>query len=158
MSDLNANDDAFPLHVIAIGLQDRPGAAHSVADVFAARGLQMEAFQGTSDSLSADGHAALLVLFRAAPDRAALVTRVLRRLSSVRSAERLDANDPRLIQSVLVAGAPSTPPGIRLVAIDAQTALAWGAPAALQTWLQSDEAPTRLGAVRLDFVYHDAPR
>ena len=156
MSNLHATDKAFPLHVIAIGLQDRPGAAHSVADVFAARGLQMEAFQGTSDNLSADGHAALLVLFRATPERAHLVTRVLRRLSSVRRAERLDADDPRLLLSVLVAPPNEVPDGIQLIALDPRSALALGAPAAMQAWLQSATAPARLGAVRLDWISAEA--
>jgi len=147
-----ARKSAFPLHVIVIGLRDRPGAAHSVADVFSARGLQMEAFQGTSDSLSADGHATLLILFRATPERAALVTRVLRRLSSVRDAELIDANDPRLRLSVLIAAGPTPPTGIHVVSIDAQTALAIGTPGDLLVWLQSDAAPVRFGAVRLDVI------
>lgn len=155
MTDLDADDITFPLHVIAIGLQDRPGAAHSVADIFAARGLQMEAFQGTSDSLSADGHATLLVLFRASPDRANLVTRVLRRLSSVRRAERLDANDPRLLLSVLVATPDAVADGIRLIPLDTRSALALGSPAHMQAWLLSTTAPTRLGAVRLDWLSAD---
>lgn len=149
------DDRDFPLHVIAVGLHDRPGAAHSVADVFSARGLQMEAFQGTADGLSADDHAALLILFRASAERAGLVTRVLRRLSSVRSAELLAADDPRLMQSVLVE-APDAPPigitGIRLISLDERTALAIGSPIALQGWLASASAPRRLGAVRLDIL------
>ena len=147
-----ASSESIALHVIAVGLHDRPGAAHSVADVFSVRGLQMEAFQGTSDSLSAGGDASLLILFRAAPDRANLVTRVLRRLSSVRYAERLDATDPRLIQTVLVAGKGSAPDGIRLIPLDPDTALAVGTPAPMHAWLHSEHAPIRLGAVRLDYL------
>ena len=143
---------AFPLHVIAVGLHDRPGAAHSVADVFSARGLQMEAFQGTSDSLSADGHAALLILFYASLERASLVPRVLKRLSSVRCAELLAADDPRLVQSVLIATTDTTPPDIKIVALDQQTALATGSPSSMQAWLTSDNAPRRLGGVRLDVL------
>ena len=146
------DDRDFPLHVIAVGLHDRPGAAHSVADVFSARGLQMEAFQGTADSLSADGHAALLILFRASTERAGLVTRVLRRLSNVRSAELLAANDPRLMQSVLVEAPDAAPTGIRLIPLDERTALATGTPIAMQVWLASASAPRRLGAVRLDIL------
>lgn len=156
MSETSVRKSAFPLHVIVIGLHDRPGAAHSVADVFSARGLQMEAFQGTSDSLSPDGHAALLILFRATPERATLVTRVLRRLSSVRHAELIDAGDPRLRLSVLVAAGPTPPSDIHLVSIDTQTALAIGAPGNLLAWLQSDTAPARLGAVRLDVIDRQA--
>lgn len=152
MTEASVRNSAFPHHVIVIGLHDRPGAAHSVADVFSARGLQMEAFQGTSDSLSADGHATLLILFRATPERAALVTRVLRRLSSVRHAELIDADDPRLRLSVLVAAGPTPPASVHLVCIDAQTALAIGAPDDLLAWLQSDTAPARFGAVRLDVI------
>ena len=80
-------DTDFELHVLAIGLEDRPGAVHSVAEVFSGRGLQMEAFHGTADGLNPDGHAQALILFRASRDRADLVTRVLRRLSSVRRAD-----------------------------------------------------------------------
>ncbi|SDH37421.1 hypothetical protein [Propionivibrio dicarboxylicus] len=152
MTEASVRKSAFPLHVIVIGLHDRPGAAHSVADVFSARGLQMEAFQGTSDSLSPDGHATLLILFRATPERAALVTRVLRRLSSVRDAELIDAGDPRLRLSVLVAAGPTPPASVHLVSIDAQTALAIGMPGDLLAWLQSENAPVRFGAVRLDVI------
>ena len=53
-------DTDFELHVLAIGLEDRPGAVHSVAEVFSGRGLQMEAFHGTVDGLNPDGHAQAL--------------------------------------------------------------------------------------------------
>ena len=149
----------FRLHVLAIGLQDRPGAVHSVAEVFSGRGLQMEAFHGTADSLNPDGHAQALILFHATADRAELVTRVLRRLSSVRCAELLAADDPRLLQSVLVARdqagavAPtSAPEGIGLLPVDAHSAMAVGLPSAMQAWLSSDGAPRRLSAVRMDLV------
>ena len=143
----------FPLHVIAIGLHDRPGAAHSVADVFSGRGLQMEAFHSTADSLSPDGHASALILFHASADRASLVNRVLRRLSCVRNSELLTAQDPRIIASVLIAPAEATAPaGIRISVLDAQTALAAGSLAAMQDWLASASAPSRLGSVRLDLL------
>ena len=143
--------EELPLNVLAIGLLDRPGAAHGVAEVFSGRGLQMEAFHGTAGSLDPDGQAQALILFRADRDRANLVTRVIRRLSSVSRAELLAADDPRLIQSVLIAGAvASAPPGISITALDAVTALATGSPAALQTWLASSVPPRRLGALRLD--------
>jgi hypothetical protein len=145
--------DVFPFHVIAIALHDRPGAAHSVADVFSGRGLQIEAFHSTADSLNPDGQASALILFRANPDRAELVTRVLRRLSSVCRAELLSSDDPRLIQSVLVAHDDTGPtPGISLIPLDASIALAAGSPAAMQAWLASGQAPRRLGAVRLDLI------
>ena len=141
----------FPLHVISIGLHDRPGAAHSVADVFSGRGLQMEAFHSTADSLNPDGNASALILFHANSDRANLVTRVLRRLSSVRSAELLAADDPRLIQSVLIVHSDTSPPDdISITSLNSLTALASGSPAAMQAWLASGKAPQRLGAVRLD--------
>ena len=119
-------DTDFELHVLAIGLEDRPGAVHSVAEVFSGRGLQMEAFHGTADGLNPDGHAQALILFRASRDRADLVTRVLRRLSSVRRVE--------LGQGV---------------------ALAAGAPKAMQAWLDSDSPPRRMGAVRIDLLQGD---
>jgi hypothetical protein len=141
----------FPLHAIALGLLDRPGAAHSVADVFSGRGLQMEAFYSTADSLNPDGHARALILFQASPERADLVCRVLRRLSCVHRAELLSPDDPRLVQSVLVAntGMPA-PIGITIAPLDAQTALAAGSPAAVKAWLDSDDAPPRHGALNLD--------
>jgi hypothetical protein len=143
----------FPFHVIAIGLHDRPGVVHGVADVFSGRGLQIEAFHSTADSLNPDGHASALILFQASPDRASLVTRVLRRLSSVRSAELLAADDPRLVQSVFVARSEAaTPPSIRIIPLDEKTALAAGSPAAMRAWLASGTAPARLGAIRLDRV------
>ena len=142
---------AFPLQVIAIELQDRPGSVNSVAEVFSGRGLQIEAFHGTAGRLNPDGHAHALILFRAGADRASLVSRVLRRLSSVRRAELLAAADPRLIQSALIARHDAPPPaGISVSAIDAQTALAAGSPAALQDWLAGDDAPRLLGALRID--------
>jgi len=147
------NSSGFPLHVIAIGLHDRPGAAHSVADVFSGRGLQMEAFHSTADSLNPDGHASALILFYANPDRADLVTRVLRRLSCVRSADLLSADDPRLLQSVLVAHSEAEPPAaIRVIPLNPITSLAAGSPAAIQAWIDSGSAPQRLGAIRLDLI------
>ena len=144
---------SFPLQIIAIELQDRPGSVNSVAEVFSGRGLQIEAFHGTAGNLSPDGHAHALIVFRAGADRASLVTRVLRRLSSVRSAELLAADDRRLVQSVLIARCDAQPPaGVSLCVLDAQTALAAGSPAALDAWLAGDNAPRRLGALRLDLL------
>ena len=143
----------FDLHVLAIGLEDRPGAVHSVAEVFSGRGLQMEAFHGTADRLNPDGHARALILFRASSDRADLVTRVLRRLSSVRRAELLGMDDPRLVQSVLIRDeGRELPAGIRLVDLGHDVALAAGAPKAMQAWLDSATPPQRLGAVRIDLL------
>ncbi|MEI7611916.1 MAG: hypothetical protein WCK63_03345 [Betaproteobacteria bacterium] len=160
MSDLEGiNTGDFPLHVIAIGLYDRPGASHSVADVFSGRGLQMEAFHSTADKLNPDGHASALILFHASADRASLVTRVLRRLSCVRSAELISAEDPRLIQSVLIAHPVSLPPeGISIAPINRNAAMAAGSPAVMQAWITSGTAPQRLGAVRHDLLEsrHDA--
>jgi hypothetical protein len=156
--DEQENDyaEGFPFHVVAIGLHDRPGVVHGVADVFSGRGLQIEAFHSTADSLNPDGHASALILFQASPDRASLITRVLRRLSSVRSAELLAADDPRLVQSVFVARSEATeppePPGVRIIPLDDRTALAAGSPAAMRNWLASGTAPARLGAIRLDRV------
>ena len=142
---------SFPQQVIAIELQDRPGSVNSVAEVFSGRGLQIEAFHGTAGDLSPDGHAHALIVFRAGADRASLVTRVLRRLSSVRCAELLGDDDPRLIESVLIVCSDAQPPaGISVCTLGAQTALAAGSPAALRAWLAGDNAPRRLGALRLD--------
>ncbi len=145
--------DDLVLHVLAIGLHDRPGAVHSVAEVFSGRGLQMEAFHGTADSLGANGHAQALILFRASDERAHFVARVLRRLSSVSSAELLGLDDPRLVQSVLIQRIDgNTPEGVCLVDLNDGVALAAGAPAAMQSWLASPCAPRRLGAVRIDLM------
>ena len=145
--------NSFPLQVIAIELQDRPGSVNSVAEVFSGRGLQIEAFHGTAGDLNPDGHAHALIVFRAGADRASLVTRVLRRLSSVRSAELLATDDPRLIESVLIARSDAPPPaGVSLCALGAQTALAAGSPAALRAWLTGGNAPRRLGGLRLDLL------
>ena len=144
---------SFPLQIIAIELQDRPGSVNSVAEVFSGRGLQIEAFHGTAGSLNPDGHAHALIVFRAGADRASLVTRVLRRLSSVRSAELLGEDDNRLIQSVLVTRTDAAPPGnISISPLSPQTALAAGSPAAMQAWLAGANAPRRLGALRLDLL------
>ena len=148
--------NSFPLQVIAIELQDRPGSVNSVAEVFSGRGLQIEAFHGTAGNLSPDGHAHALIVFRAGADRASLVTRVLRRLSSVRCAELLGADDPRLIESVLIARSDAPPPArISVCALDERTALAAGPPAAMQAWLSGADAPLPLGALRLD-LRHEA--
>lgn len=142
---------AFALRIIAIELRDRPGSVNAVAEVFSGRGLQIEEFHGSAERLNPDAHAHALIAFRASADRAGLVTRVLRRLSSVRCAELLDADDPRLIQSALIgAFAGEAPDGIRVTALDAQSALAAGSPAAMQAWLAGASAPRRLGALRLD--------
>ena len=148
--------NSFPQQVIAIELQDRPGSVNSVAEVFSGRGLQIEAFHGTAGNLSPDGHAHALIVFRAGADRASLVTRVLRRLSSVRCAELLGADDPRLIQSVLIARSDApAPAGISVCTLGARTALAAGPPAAMQAWLSGADAPLPLGALRLD-LRHEA--
>ncbi len=145
--------DDLVFHVLAIGLRDRPGAVHSVSEVFSGRGLQMEAFHGTADSLGANGHAQALILFQASEERADFVARVLRRLSSVSSAELLSQDDPRLVQSVLVQRRDrETPDGIGLVDLEGGVALAAGTPAAMQAWLASPRAPRRLGAVRIDLL------
>lgn len=143
----------FLLHVLAIGLHDRPGAVHSVAEVFSGRGLQMEAFHGTAGSQAPDGDARALILFRATPERADLVLRVLRRLSVVRSAELLAAEDPRLIQSLPIAALAGKPPeGIALASLADGVQLAVGTPSAVQAWLASPDAPRRLGALRLEWM------
>lgn len=143
----------FSLQVLSIGLHDRPGAVHGVAEVFSGRGLQMEAFYGAANSLTADGQAQALILFNASDERAELVMRVLRRLSSVSRATLLKMDDPRLVQSVLVAhdGRPA-PEGIGLLALEPGVALAAGSPQSIQAWLASSDAPRRLGAVRLDLI------
>ena len=142
---------AFALHVIAIELQDRPGSVNSVAEVFSGRGLQIEELHGSAEHLNPDGHAHTLIAFRASADRANLVTRVLRRLSSVHHAELLAADDARLLRSVLIAVPCGAPPAdVRVSAIDAHTALASGTPAALQRWLASAEPPQARGTLRLD--------
>ena len=149
-----ATASSFPQQVIAIELQDRPGSVNSVAEVFSGRGLQIEAFHGTAGDLSADGHAHALIVFRAGADRASLVTRVLRRLSSVRCAELLGDNDRRLIQSVLIARSDAPAPmGISVCTLGEQTALAAGPPAAMQAWLTGADAPSPLGALRLDLLH-----
>lgn len=159
MNDSESMTDAFPLQVIVIGLHDHPGAVNSVSEVFSGRGLQMEAFHGTANSLNPDGHAQALIVFRASPERAAFVTRVIQRLSSVRSARLLAADDPRLVQSVLVERAEVLPSaGIGVVPLGAQTALAVGSPAAMYAWLASAEASRRLGAVRLDLLCGEPER
>jgi len=149
----NGTVDDSPLNVLAVGLLDRPGAAHGVAEVFSGRGLQMEAFHGTAGGLNPDGLAQVLILFRASPDRANLVTRVLRRLSSVSGAELLAADDPRLVQSVLIVRSDlAAPEGINITALGPHTALVAGSPSAMQSWLTAKGAPARLGALRLDLV------
>ena len=148
-----AHVGTFPLHVIAIELQDRPGSVNSVAEVFSGRGLQIEELHGSAEHLNADGHAHALIAFRASADRASLVTRVLRRLSSVHHAELLGADDARLLQSALIAlpcGAAQVPADVRIAAIDAHSALASGTPAALRRWLTSAKPPQLRGTLRLD--------
>lgn len=139
-------------HVLIIGLHDRPGAVHGVAEVFSGRGLQMEAFFGVADSLAAVGHAQALILFKAPEDRADLVARVLRRLSGVRSVELWSYDDPRLVMSVMVARADQVPPGVNAVGVGPDLSLVVGSPRVLQTWLESPGAPERKGAYRLDTV------
>lgn len=143
----------FRQHVLAIGLHDRPGAVHSVAEVFSGRGLQMEAFYGTAGSQAADGDARALILFDATPERAELVARVLRRLSAVRSVELLGFDDPRLIQSLVIAApAGPVPEGIALAALPGGLRLAAGTLAAVRAWTQSAAPPERLGPMRLDWI------
>ena len=147
-------DGAFALHVIAIELQDRPGSVNSVAEVFSGRGLQIEELHGSAEHLNADGHAHALIAFRASADRANLVTRVLRRLSSVQHAELLADSDARLLQSALVAMPFPTPPADVCVSpIDAHTALAHGTPAALRAWLAGNAPPQLRGTLRLDLRF-----
>lgn len=142
----------LPRHVLVIGLRDRPGAVHGVSEVFAGRGLQLEAFFGTSDTLTADGHAQALVVFRASDERARLVTGVLQRLSSVRSAELWSDDHPRLVLSVVVEAPGTPPPGVALAPLAQGLALAAGPPRLVHGWLDGPGAPARRGAYRLDAV------
>jgi acetolactate synthase regulatory subunit len=143
----------FRQHVLAIGLRDRPGAVHSVAEVFSGRGLQMEAFFGTAGSQAADGDARALILFDATPERAEFVARVLRRLSAVRNVALIGPDDPHLVQSLLVAPPDSPPPeGVALAALPGGAHLAAGSPAAIRAWLTSPAPPERLGAMHLEWV------
>lgn len=143
----------FRPHVLAIGLRDRPGAVHSVAEVFAGRGLQMEAFFGTAGSLAGDGDARALILFNATPERAEFVARVLRRLSVVRGVELIAADDPDLVQSLVIA--PPTAPvpeGIALAPLPGGRQMAAGTPAAIRAWLACETRPVQLGAMRLEWI------
>lgn len=143
----------FRPHVLAIGLRDRPGAVHSVAEVFSGRGLQMEAFFGIAGSQAADGNARALILFNATPERAEFVARVLRRLSVVRGAELIGADDPGLVQSLVIA--PPTgpvPEGIALAPLPGGRQMAAGTPAAIRTWLASQTPPMPLGAMHLEWI------
>lgn len=142
----------LPRHVLVIGLEDRPGAVHGVSEVFSGRGLQMEAFFGTSDTLTANGQAQALVVFRATDERARLVTRVVQRLSSVRSADLWSDDNPRLVLSVIVE-APGTPPeGVSVAPLGPDLALVAGPPRRVHRWLDAPGAPARRGAYRLDAV------
>lgn len=143
----------FRQHVLAIGLHDRPGAVHSVAEVFSGRGLQMEALFGTAGSLAADGDARALILFDATPERAEFVARVLRRLSVVRGVELIQPDDAGLVLSLVVAsGTEPVPAGIALADLGGGVQLAAGTPAAVRSWIASESPPTRLGAIRLDWI------
>lgn len=147
----DVRDGAFALHIVAIELLDRPGSVNSVAEVFSGRGLQIEELHGSAAHLNPDGHAHALIAFRASADRASLVTRVLRRLSSVHRADLLAADDPRLVQSAPIAlPRGGVPVDVLVSAIDERTALACATPAALQRWLACDDAPQLRGALRLD--------
>lgn len=136
--------------VLVIGLEDRPGAVHGVAEVFSGRGLQMEAFYGTDDPLTGGGNAQALILFRATAERAELVRKVLQRLSSVRSAELWPFDDPRLVLSVLVQAGITAPEGIELVNLSSAVALAAGSPPLVAEWLSGPHAPVVRGAWRLE--------
>ena len=124
-----------PLHLLHIGLEDRPGAVHAVAEVFSGRGLQMEALHGSAGALCPDGLAVALILFRAQPERAGLIARVLRRLSMVRSVELLAGDDPRLLCFCLVAAAAAAPaPGLAFLPLPDGLFLAYGRAAAVVAW------------------------
>ena len=140
----------FLQHVLAIGLRDRPGAVHSVAEVFAGRGLQMEAFFGTAGNLAADGNARALILFNATPERAELVARVLRRLSVVRGVELIGPDDPGLVQSLIVATRDGpVPDGIALAALPGGMSIAAGTPAAVRAWMGSGIPRGQVGGMRV---------
>ena len=112
-------------HILLIGLEDRPGAVHAVAEVFSGRGLQMEAFQGSAGELCPDGKAQAIILFRASLERADLIARVLRRLSMVRSAELLVAEDRRVVCSCLSRD-PGPAPELRFLPLGDATYLICG--------------------------------
>lgn len=143
----------FLQHVLAIGLRDRPGAVHSVAEVFAGRGLQMEAFFGTAGSQAADGDARALILFNATPERAEFVARVLSRLSVVRGVALIAPDDPGLVQSIIIApSAAPVPEGIALASLPGGRQIAAGTPAAIRDWIASATPPEQLGAARLEWI------
>lgn len=143
----------FRRHVLVVGLRDRPGAVHSVAEVFSGRGLQMEAFFGTAGSQAADGDARALIVFDATPERAELVARVLRRLSVVRGVELIGIDDPGLACSVVVAApAGPVPEGVALADLPGGMRLAAGTPVAIRAWIESPTPPARIGATRLEWI------
>lgn len=127
--------NADPRHILHIGLEDRPGAVHAVAEVFSGRGLQMEVFQGHAVASSPDGCAAALIVFRALPERADLLARVLGRLSMVRKVELLAEDDPRLFCLCMVSNDAMIPaPGITFLPLASGDGLACGTLAAMASW------------------------
>jgi hypothetical protein len=155
-SGMDPMSDEFPLHVLALGMQDRPGAVHSVAEVFSGRGLQMEAFNGTAGSLDPQGLAKALILFHASEERADLVLRVLRRLPIVRCADLLRADDSRLIQTVMIEtdsfDIAKVPSDVKFIHLNERVIVAAGSPSTVQAWLSSDCPPECIGPIRIEFM------
>jgi len=75
-----------------IDATERPGMVHSIAAVFAHRGLSMEAL--VADTTRSDPR--IIVVFRGTPRQCRMVAHVLPRLHDVRSVQVLALDSPQL--------------------------------------------------------------
>jgi acetolactate synthase small subunit len=148
-------------HTLVLRLNDRPGGMELVAATFAHRGISISLSLGHDGAFAPDGHATVLVHFRATPSRKEAVKAALSRLSRVVSVVEHEASDPTVRQSALVrltAGAPAPvlPGGdghVDIVTTDPETNETLysliGTPDAVDSTLQSIRSAGHLRAVTL---------
>ena len=103
------NDQTEARHTFVLKLTDRPGAMEIIAATFAHRGLSLTMTLGNDGTQDTNGHATVLVHFRATLARKNAVRASLSRLSRVVSLREHDENDTQVRQTALIRLAPETP-------------------------------------------------
>ena len=96
-------------HTFLLKVTDRPGAMELIAATFAHRGISLTDNLGNDGTLTPDGHAVVLLHFRATASRKETLKNTLKRLSRVLSVVEYAADHPILRRSALLRLAPGAP-------------------------------------------------
>ena len=143
-------------YAFVLKLTDQVGSMEIIAATFAHRGVSLECSLGNDGAPDPDGHATVIVTFRAPPAKKEILRRALGRLSRVRSLAEYPLDSPHLRKTAVlrVAGdvAPPTPPAyleeiVRDGAAGETTYLLVDRPAAVDAFLERLRVESRLREV-----------